>query len=208
MPEFDDLISRLPIADIAGRLGVDEATAQAAVEQAVPGLLTGLEHQTTDEGSAQQLAGALDKHTNDLADGEIRLDEVDTADGSKIVGHIFGGRTDDVAHALSGAAPAAAVDPGLIKKLLPILAPIVLSYLTQKVLSGKGSGGAAGGGNSGGAGDLGSILGGALGGSAAGGLGGVLGSILGGASTSGGSGGDQKSGGGLGGLLGSILGGR
>jgi hypothetical protein len=85
----------------------------------------------------------------------------------------------------------------LVRKLLPILAPIVMSYLARKVLGGgQGAGGQsspAGGGI-----DLGSILGGILGG----GLGG-LGS---GGPGSGGQGGGLGSGG-LGDILGGILGG-
>ena len=85
MSDVDDLLSRLPIGDIAAQLGVDEASAQAAAAQAVPALLTGLQTQTRDENSAQQLAHALQQHDNDLADGEIDLGQVDTADGTKIV---------------------------------------------------------------------------------------------------------------------------
>lgn len=198
MSDVDDLLSRLPIGDIAAQLGVDEASAQAAAAQAVPALLTGLQTQTRDENSAQQLAHALQQHDNDLADGEIDLGQVDTADGTKIVSKIFGDKTDQVAGALSDQVPAAAVDKGLIAKMLPILAPIVLSYLTRKITSGATNSGTTPGGR-----DLGSILGGMLGGGGgtAGGLGSVLGSVLGGA-------GATPGGGGLGDLLGSILGGR
>ena len=200
MSDIDDLMSRLPIGDIAGQLGVDETTARSAVAQALPALVGGLQHQSADESSAQGIATALSAHDNDLAQGTINIDDVDTADGDKIVSHIFGDKADSVATALSDQVPAAAVDQGLIKKLLPILAPIVMSFLASKILN---KGGASSTTASGGAGDLGSILGGALGGGAGGGLGSILGGVLGGGS-SGGSGG----GGGLGDLLGSILGGR
>lgn len=192
MSDIDDLRARLPIADIAAALGVDHATAEAAVAQALPALVGGLEHQAGEESSAQSLAGALAQHNNDVANGEINLSDVDPADGSKIVSHIFGDHTDTVATALSDKVPAAAVDPSVMKKLLPLLAPIVMSYLTSKLLKGSGAAG-------GGAGDLGSILGGALGGGSGGGLGSILGNVLGG-----GSGG----GGGIGDILGSILGGK
>jgi uncharacterized tellurite resistance protein B-like protein len=107
---------------------------------------------------------------------------------------------------------------GLMKGLLGILAPIVIS----RVLSGR-----SGGGMNAGMGGLGGLLSGVMGGGAAGGgLGGDLGSILGGGSKGGGVGntggglgslmgvlgglGRQGgfSGGGLGSILGSVLGGR
>ena len=90
MSDLDDLLTRIPISDIAKKLGVDDATARSAVEQAVPALLTGLKHQTTDENSAQGLANALAQHPADLAEGVIKLADVDTADGGKIVNKIFG----------------------------------------------------------------------------------------------------------------------
>lgn len=197
MSDLNDFLSRVPIGDIATQLGVDDATARAAVSQAVPALLTGLQQQTGDAESARGLAGALAQHPAEVAEGDISLGDVDTDDGSKIVSKIFGDQTDGVANALSGAAPEGGVDSSLIKKVLPILAPIVLSYLTSKVLGGGGATTA----NKSGA-DLGSILGSALGGNAADGLGSILGSVLGGGQ------GGSKGGGGIGDLLGSILGGR
>jgi hypothetical protein len=66
---------------------------------------------------------------------------------------------------------------GLVAKLLPILAPIVMSFLAKKFL--KGGAGAPGSSSGGGLGDL---LGGLLGGSGQGGQGGqgALGDLLGG----------------------------
>lgn len=198
-------MSRLPYGSLATQLGVDEDSARAAARQAVPALLAGLQTQTADEAAAQKLVGALAQHDNDLATGEIDVDQVDTADGSKIVAHIFGDKTPEVAGAVSNQVPAAAVDPGVVQKLLPILAPIVLSYLTKKVLGGAG-GGAPTQAGSGGLGVLlGTVLGGGKGGGAAGGLGDLLGGMLGGAAGSG-----AKQGGGdlLVDILGSILGGK
>ncbi|MDL9935394.1 DUF937 domain-containing protein [Gordonia sp. ABSL1-1] len=206
MSDVDDLLARLPMGDIAAQLGVDEESAREAAAQAVPALLTGLQAQTGDEESAQRLVGALAQHDNDLAQGEINVGDVDTADGSKIVAKIFGDKTDAVADAVSTQVPAAAVDQGLITKMLPILAPIVLSFLTKKIL---GGGAAQPTGNAAGGGGLGDVLGGILGGGqGGGGLGGGLGSILGGMLGGGSAAPAKKESGGLGDLLGSILGGR
>lgn len=190
MSDLDELMSRLPMADIAKQLGVDQATAQSAVGLTVPALLGGLQEQTKNPDSADSLINALGQHDNDVAKGEIKLSDVDTTDGGKIVNKMFGGQSDQLVNSLAGQSNAAGVDPGLIQKLLPILAPIVLSYVTSKIL-GKVGGGAAttgtaapAGGGAGGI-DLGSILGSVLGGAggggnAAGGLGSILGGILGG----------------------------
>ncbi|MFW0789837.1 DUF937 domain-containing protein [Gordonia sp. CPCC 205333] len=176
MSDLDDLLKQISVDDLAAQLGVESAEADAAVKQAVPALLHGL--QTTAE----------------TGDGTADLEAaVKDDDGDKIVASLFGEKTDDVANALSDQVPAAAVDQGLVKKLLPILAPIVISFVLKKLSSGQnasgeqsGGGGlgdilsgALGGGNNDG-GALGSILGGLLGGGSSGGAGGALGSILGG----------------------------
>jgi hypothetical protein len=130
---------------------------------------------------------------------------VDTADGEKIVSHVFGDQQDQVASQLAGAANLGGAGGDLVRRLLPILAPIIMSYLAKKILGGQQVGGqasplpggtGAGGTGDGGAGaggiDLGSILGGILGGAAGGGgqgqggLGDILGGILGGGRPQGG----------------------
>ena len=79
----------------------------------------------------------------DLIDGGVQLDQVDTDDGDKIVSNIFGPNSDQVAHTLGGAlgGSQSGGQGDLIKRLLPILAPIVLSYLTKRMGGGGKSGG-------------------------------------------------------------------
>ena len=45
MAGIDDILSTIPLDQLAGRLGVDEATAQQAVGAALPALLGGLQEQ-------------------------------------------------------------------------------------------------------------------------------------------------------------------
>jgi hypothetical protein len=180
----DEILARIPIGDLAARLGVDEPTAETAARQAIPALLGGIQANTDDPGGASSFAGAVRQHDAGLVDGGVDLGQVDTADGDKIVGHVFGPQRDQVVHTLGGIGGAGGKD--LVAELLPILAPIVMSWLSAK-LSGRAAGPAAAGG---GMGDL---------------LGGVLGSVLGGAG--GGGGNSGGAGGGLGDLLGGLLGG-
>jgi hypothetical protein len=66
---------------------------------------------------------------------------VDADDGEKIVGNIFGPNQDQVAQTLGGGLSGGQTGD-LIKKLLPILAPIVLAYLSKRFLGqNQGSGG-------------------------------------------------------------------
>lgn len=191
MTDIREILEQIPVDQIAGLLGTDRASAQAAVEAAVPTLLAGMQSNAQAPDGAASLESALAQHQDGLIDGGVDASQVDTADGEKIVSHVFGGQQDQVASQLAGTANLGGVGGDLVRKLLPILAPIVMSYLANKVLGGRnapaggGAGGdAAGPGGPGGI-DLGSILGGILGGGSQGGgsqggLGDILGGILGG----------------------------
>lgn len=198
MSEIDDILSQIPLGQIAGRLGVDQGQAEAATRAALPALLGGLQANAQDPAGAASLAGALQQHDGGLLGSD--LDAVDTHDGQKIVGNIFGDQTDQVVSRLGGVGGTGG--SAMMQQLLPMLAPYVLAFLAKRL---QGSGGL---------GDLlGSVLGGAAGGAGTattpaggGGLGDILGGILGGGSTASG----QQSGGlggGLGDLLGGLLGG-
>lgn len=200
MSDIQELLGQIPVQQIASMLGTDTATAQAAVEAAVPTLLAGLQSNVQAPDGATALESELARHRNGLADGGVDPSQVDTQDGEKIVGHVFGGQQDQVANRLAGTANLGGVGGDLVRKLLPILAPIVMSYLAKKVLGGGQDSGAQSPAGRGGI-DLGSILGGILGG----GLGG-LGSGTPGAGGQGGLGSGGLGSGGLGDILGGILG--
>ncbi len=210
MSNLNDLFNSLPIGEIAKQLGVSEADASVAVAAALPSLVKGLEANAQDPAGAASLLSALSSKDDSLLAGGINLGGVDVEDGAKIVSHIFGKNTDKVATKLGGIGDGA-LSSDLMKKLMAILAPIVLAWVVKNVLGKATSGG--------GLGDiLGQVVTGALGGAgesttsgkskstkskkaepAGGGLGDILGSVLGGSSSSGGLG--------LDGLLGGLLGG-
>ncbi|MFZ6991768.1 DUF937 domain-containing protein [Curtobacterium sp. RRHDQ66] len=99
MAGLDDIISQIPIGDLAKKLGVDEATANQAVQKALPALLGGM-RANAEQGGGQSLERAVDKHSAALVDGGVDLDDVDTDDGSKIVKNVFGSSENQVAAAL------------------------------------------------------------------------------------------------------------
>lgn len=187
MSAIDEIMSQIPLSQLASQLGTDEQTAGAAVQQAIPALLGGMHANAQDPAGAASLEGALGNHSAGLIDGGVDLNQVDPNEGDKIVQNIFGGHSEGVAQTLGGnlGGLGGGNQGDLMKRLLPLLAPIVMSYLAKRM-----GGGAADG--AGGGGLLGGLLGGALGGGLAGG---------------GGLGGDQAGGGGIGDLLGGMLGG-
>ncbi|MDN4644769.1 DUF937 domain-containing protein [Arthrobacter sp. PsM3] len=194
--ELRDRLSQIPVDQITGMLGTDRQTAQAAVEAAVPTLPAGMHNNAQASGGAAALESALSQHRDGLMEGGVDVSQVDTADGEKIVSHVFGGQQDQVASQLAGTPQLGGVGGDLVKKLLPILAPIVMSYLANKVLGGRGqSSGAGSAGGAGGSGQAGGID-----------LGGILGGFLGGAAGGAGAGGGMGVTGGLGGILGGLFG--
>jgi hypothetical protein len=200
MAGLDDLFNQIPVADIASKLGADQGEVTQAIQTLVPTLLGTLQEnvQADDIDSVHLEKAVIAEGESDLLDGGVNVDQLDEGQGNQLVASLFGGNdTNQVASALAGGGA-----PGgdLIKRLLPMLAPIVLAYVGrqfQQRSAGAGAGAQAQAAPGGGIGDvLGSILGGA--GGAAGGnnpLGSILGSVLGGGQ------------GGQGGALGSILGG-
>ncbi|MEI5584744.1 MULTISPECIES: DUF937 domain-containing protein [unclassified Agromyces] len=188
MAAYDDIIANIPISELARRLGVDEGTTRQAVDEALPALLGGMGANAQDPAGAASLERAVQQHPPQLFEGGVNLDQVDEQDGDKIVHNVFGDRTDQVVQKLGASGGA---DQGIIQKLLPILAPIVLSFLASQFSKRQQSPGQADAAPAGGGG-IGDILGGLLGGGGGGGgAGGAGGGML----------------GGLGDLLGGLLGG-
>ncbi len=162
----DEILSGIDLRALAAQLDTDPEEVRQVAETAIPTLLGSLQANAADPEGRESLLGALRHHTGEIHD----LDLVDTDDGRRILGHVF---ADDPQRIQ----PLAGQNGGLLARLLPILAPIVMSWLARKVLGGGGQQ------SSGGLGDL---LGGMLGGGApgqqpGGGLGDILAQVLGGA---------------------------
>ena len=187
---MDDLMGQLGAAGgdagVGGLLGGllgggDDAKTEAATNMGIGALLEGLSKNSQSKGGARSLDKALAKHDGSILDDlPAQLGSAATsADGEKIISHVFGKNENAVAQ---GVADKSGLDLGSVKKLLPMLAPVVMGMLAKK----------RGGGSKGGA-DLGGLLGGAAGGLDLGDIAGMLG-------------GGSKSG--LFGILKGVLGGR
>lgn len=140
----DDTISQL-----SRELGADPDTTRQAVPAALTALLGGLSHNVQQPGGAQRLDTALAGHDGGILDnlGGLLGGSLG-ADGSGILGHIFGGHQPAVA---SQVGQTTGLNPGQAGRLLMLLAPIVLGYLArqrqqQPVSPGTGAGYAPSGG--------------------------------------------------------------
>jgi len=200
MAGLEDLYNQIPVADIAAKLGADQGEVNQAIQTLVPTLLGSIQHNVqADDIDSSKLESAIQAEgASGLIDGGVNVDDVDAGQGEQIISRIFGGNdTNQVASALAGTG---AGGGDLIKRLLPILAPIVLAYIGKQFAQNNAAPAGQGQASGGGLGDvLGSILGGASGGGGGGNnpLGSILGSVLGG-----------QQGGAIGSILGGLLGGK
>lgn len=186
------------LGQLGDHIGADkEQTAQAA-NGIFATLLGGLANNASSENGLSALGSALDRnHDGSMLDdlmGMVGGMMSGTApasgptNGLGMLSHILGDRQEAAAEQIG---QSSGLSMGQVMKLMPILAPIVMSVLGRA----KSQGGI-------GLGDLGSILSGSAQSAQAGGFGDLLGSVLGGVL---GGGQQQQQGGG--GLLGSVLGG-
>ncbi len=185
MAAVDDIKSSLDLSQIAQFLGTDEQTANQAVDQALSQLVGAMDNNVTDADGAVGLTRAVLKdHAASSAYGDsVDINDVDEADGEKIVHHVFSANE---IQQFSGSGAGG----NLLRRLLPLLAPIVMGYIASKLQEKMAGGGRAqtptpqqAPQSGGGLGDiLGDLLGGGSqrGGASGGGLGDILGDLLGG----------------------------
>ncbi len=136
----DDLLNQLqgqPLADIGNQLGLSPSQASGAVSAALPLLLGALGRNASQPQGAEALFGALQRDNSSLDIGSV-LGSVlgGGGQGQQILGHIFGARQQGAAQGLGAATGLGCDQAGT---LLNVLAPIVLSFLAQRMFSQGGA---------------------------------------------------------------------
>ncbi|HEY6650099.1 MAG TPA: DUF937 domain-containing protein [Mycobacterium sp.] len=205
MAGLDELFAQIPVSEIASKIGADEGEVNNAIRTLVPALVGGVAEnvQANQIDSSDLETAVAQEGASGLLDGGVSVDAVDEKQGDQYVAKIFGGNDSNaVASALAGQG---AGGGDLIKKLLPILAPIVLAYIGKQLTKGSAPAEPQAQQAPAGGGGLGDVLGSILGGAGGGGggnnpLGSILGSVLGG-----GGGGQSNP---IGEILGGLLGGK
>jgi hypothetical protein len=173
--QITDILAQMGgLQSIARELGVSETEAASGAEALAPAILGGLQKKAAAQPDGVEGLGGL---LGQLGGGGL-LDQVlspqptDVDPGNNVLGEIFGSK--DVSRTVAQHASAqTGLEPGLLKKMLPLLAMLISGYMAKQHAGAAGSGGAASAGPSGGG--LGDLLGGLLGGRAGsgGGLGGL-----------------------------------
>ena len=158
MPTLLDVVNQhlgpQEIAQIGQQLGTDPAATQQAIDAALPGLVGGMANTAQAPQGAATIQGLMGTHGGILGD----LSSVISGGGAGggILGSILGQHQPAVEQ---GVQDASGLQSDKAKKLLMILAPIVLSALAKRSMGADGTGSSAGNGGGG----LGGILNGGLG---------------------------------------------
>jgi hypothetical protein len=162
MATTDILAEAGGVQAIAQQLGISEADATRGAAALLPAILGGFKSQVQAQPESagemlSQMGGGA------LLDNLVGPQPTDVGAGNGILGQIFGSK--DVSRTVAqSASTKSGLDPALLKRMLPLLAMLVTSYLARR----QGGGGAAQPGPSAGTGGLGGMLGGILGGQSGG----------------------------------------
>lgn len=116
------------MAQIANSLGTDESKTQSAIAAALPAIIAGMANNASQPEGAQELSNALGDHNPSIFDGLGGL-LGGGGDGAAILGHVLGGRQPNVEENIAGQS---GLNLDVIMKLLPILAPLVMGYLSKQ----------------------------------------------------------------------------
>jgi hypothetical protein len=144
---YDEILGAVPVDDIARQVGASPDQVRQAAAAVLPALMGGLEANAQEPAGARSLTEALGQHDPRVVRGGASPAGIDLADGRAIAAHVFGDQQDAVAQRL-GESPLSGQGVGgaLVKQLIPILAPMVLSWLAGRVLGGAGGGAPSGSG--------------------------------------------------------------
>lgn len=121
------------VGQIGARFGLDEGQTQAALQQLLPALGSGLQRNAAAEGGIDALLGALSNgnHSRYLDNPELLGAEETTRDGNGILGHLLGSK--DASRAVaSHAAAETGIGAEILKQMLPVVATMVMGSLAKQ----------------------------------------------------------------------------
>jgi hypothetical protein len=133
------------VSNASSQLGQDEGKTSSALTAALPLILGAMKNNAATPQGAEGLLNALsNKHDGSLLDnlsGMLGNSDV-LSDGAGILGHVFGGKQQNVANAIG---MKSGMDAGTAMNLLKMAAPVVMAYLgkqkrSQNVTDGHGIG--------------------------------------------------------------------
>lgn len=128
------------VGALARQFGITEAQARDAVASMAPSLSRGMQHHTKESSGLDSLINALGKgnHSKYIDDPGVLGRKETTDDGNSILGHIFGSK-EVSRNVATHAAQKTGLGGSLLKKMLPVVATMVMGTLGKKLLGGGGA---------------------------------------------------------------------
>jgi hypothetical protein len=128
---LDQVMDSNNLQQLAAKADVEEGIAKKAIKAGLPAILEGLNQNSNTKKGAESLNEALSQHDggvfSDFENG--KFDNLDIADGGKIIGHIFGSNQNAVTKELG---KEAGISSNKTMKLLSLLAPIIMGFLGKQ----------------------------------------------------------------------------
>lgn len=127
-PQGDAAVNQL-----AAQFGVTPEQARSAVTALLPALAAGLQRNTATESGLAGLLSALGRGRHDayLDDPSSLAQPTTVEDGNAILGHVFGSK--DVSRQVAArASERTGIDPAILKKMLPLIAALVMGGLSRR----------------------------------------------------------------------------
>ncbi len=127
------------ISEFANNFDVDNSQAKDAISSLAKSLSLGLGANTKSENGLGGLFDALNKgnHSRYLDDPSLLGRKEVTKEGNDILGHIFGNK-DVSRHVTKRVSKETGLSGTLLKKMLPVVASMVMAALGKKMLAGGG----------------------------------------------------------------------
>jgi len=125
------------VGALARQFGISEAQARDAVASMAPSLSRGMQHHTKESAGLDSLINALGKgnHSRYIDDPGVLGRKETTKDGNSILGHIFGSK-EVSRNVAKHASQETGLGTSLLKKMLPVVATMVMGTLGKKFLGG------------------------------------------------------------------------
>ena len=157
--QITDILAQMGgLTSMARELGISESQAASGAAALAPAILGGFKKQAQSQSTGLEGLGGLlgQLGGGGLLDDVLSPQPTNVSRGNDVLGQIFGSK--DVSRTVAQqAASQSGLDPGLLKKMLPMLAMLVAGYMAKQPGGGSTTAPASPGG-------LGGLLGGLLGG--------------------------------------------
>ena len=137
------------VSQLANQFGLDQGQTNSALAQLIPALASGMKNNVSQQGGLDSLLSALNSGNHDryLDDVSQLGQQTTVSDGNAILGHLLGNK--QVSREVAGrASQNTGIDSSILKKMLPIVATMVMGSMSKQSGAGGMLGSLLGGGQS------------------------------------------------------------